>query len=198
MVSKPVVALAALLLCASAALLPRPALAAEEHAAPAAAEHPRFELETSPQFVPMKGAHLEAAVRLAGRLRIGIAAFTLEIPELFHGQDGWTVRHYGTALTANVFLYQATRGGLFVGAQVAPHVHTYARVSTSKQIEEIDVGLRGGYQWFPAARFDGYVMAYVGATAPIYRSEVPVIDGNTFQHKPVNVFPVVALGWQFQ
>lgn len=153
----------------------------------------QVEVEVDPFAYALGGFSLHVAGFL-GSQRFSVGTFGIDVPRFLHGDDDWSVVMRGAGIKWD-FL-GADSDGFFLGADA-----NYMRMSytldeaarTEKQ-DEYTVGLRGGYRW-PIGRSRFYLTPWIGVG---YSSGDDVtIEGSTFEHSPINVFPTVHVGWRF-
>jgi len=172
---------------------------AQAAGAPAPVQSPwHLELSTAPQFFLLGGWSASVAVSTPAlpRWRFAATPFSLLLPSAFLGAEnaGWTRRDNGVGIGPDYFF--GDRGGFFIGADLAPHVNTYARAEGDVTMFQLFALPRGGYQWFPFADRGLFLEAWLGAAIPLYQAgEIRVADA-VYKPKPFTPLAAGFIGWQ--
>lgn len=156
----------------------------------------QWEVEADPVAYGLSGFSLHLARQAldgAGRVQVGI--FGAEVPERFHGNDGFTVRTRGVTAKADYFL-RGQPAGLFLGvdgnySRVRYHLDTTGGRTTRNLFA---LGPRVGYRFNFGERV--YLTPWV-STSYVFNTEDVIIDGERFEERPYRIFPAVHVGWRF-
>jgi hypothetical protein len=155
---------------------------------------------TSATLPLLRGGGLEIAVQSPSRLRLVASAFTLRLPEAFHGDnkdEDWTRRDIGGGIAAQLFL-RRDGAGFFLGGEIQLQVLRYRRAGEEIDVFETDLTAQLGYHWRPLGERGLYVTPRLLAIIPIYESEEAEIAGETFDEPlPLRVVPALYAGWEF-
>ena len=188
---------------ALAVTLPRPAAAgppADDDGEPAAeVDAITTHVEASPTMLLLKGMGVEAGIKIHRHLELGLAAFTLAIPEAFQGDDadeGWDIRDTGAGLSARWFPRDDGHG-LFLGGVVEAQNHALSRAGESMDSLEIGVAGQIGYQWFPIDGSSFYIRPWLLVVAPLYYSKERELAGESLEEPlPVRFVPSIYTGFE--
>lgn len=154
----------------------------------------QVEVEADPIAYVLDGysGHLAYVAHSA---RISIGVFGVDVPEFFHGNEGWTMRSRGVTVKADYLM--ANPDGFFVGFDTGYQRATLTLESMDANEDQdlFGVGTRTGYRvTFPGIGF--YVVPWVSVSY-LFGADDVVLDGETFAQGSVQVFPTVHLGWRF-
>jgi hypothetical protein len=169
------------------------AIAAVASACSSATAQAQWELEADPIAFGLSGYSAHVGYRVDW-LRVDIGAFAADVPEAFHGNQGWTAHTNG--IGAKFDLLSPTRGP-FAGLE-ANYVRThYTLTSTGESTTRTGVaaGVRIGYR-FPIGQSRLYIAPWLGvdyAFGPLGAG----IAGQSFEEHRISLFPTVHIGWRF-
>ncbi len=128
-------------------------------------------------------------------IRVSAGVFGVEVPEFFHGNEGWASRSRGVKVKADYLMRNLD--GFFVGLDTGYQraTHTLDATDASEDQDLFGLGARTGYRvTFPGTGF--YLVPWVSVSY-LFNADDVVLDGETFEQSAVQVFPTVHLGWQF-
>ena len=155
---------------------------------------PKADIELDPLAYALGGTSVHGGIQV-DRFRFDLGAFSLDVPEAFHGNMGFALSMAGAGLKLDYFpLAQNT--GLFFGAEVSLSKTTIIE-SGSKQADRAThagVSARVGYRIDLGKAFFLSPWVSVGYAS----GEDRVIGGRTFEHSRLTVFPTVHIGYRFR
>jgi hypothetical protein len=154
----------------------------------------QMEVEADPFAYALNGFSLHLA-SVQGSARVSIGTFGIDIPHFFHGNDGWSSSMRGAGLKLD---YLGRRSdGVFAGVDGNYMRMSYSLDATPERSkrDEITLGLRGGYR-LPIGGGGLYLAPWVGVGYTFGGGDVTIGD-QLFEHRAINVFPTVHVGWRF-
>jgi hypothetical protein len=153
----------------------------------------QVEVEADPFAYALNGYSLHVA-GILDRFRFSVGTFGIDVPRFFHGEDDWSVVMRGAGIKWDYL--GAHVDGFFVGADAGYMRMSYTldEAAETERANELNVGVRGGYR-LPIGRSGLYLAPWVGIGYSF--GDDVTIDGRTFAHSPINVFPTVHVGWRF-
>ncbi len=154
---------------------------------------PKADVEVDPLAYALGGSSVHVGIH-QGRLRADLGAFSLDVPEAFHGNSGFALSIAGAGLKLDYFPF-ARRSGLHMGAELSVVTSTVIEAQSTQAERHINatIGGRLGYRIDISEAF--YVDPWIGLG---YASghDLP-IAGRTYSHSNLSVFPTVHLGYRF-
>lgn len=159
--------------------------------APASAQ---IEVEVDPMAYAMEGFSLHLAW-LLGPVRMNVGTFGIRVPEVVHGNEGWTNTMRGIGV--KVDYVGDSRAGLFAGVEggVMRMKYDLAASSSHETRAVVGMGARAGYRSFIGSR-GLYLAPWVGIGYNMNGDPVHV-DGAEFERSALSVFPTIHVGWRF-
>jgi hypothetical protein len=163
-----------------------------------------FEIETDPFYILLLGASLDVAIARP-HWRLQALPFTIQPPQFFHGNDGFTQRLVGVSLDLDTFPVNPAHG-LFLGPVVTFTRDRIERTASGNAtwVSHLTMGLRLGYRWFPFAssseRSSGEVRGFYLSpfVAPLVNvAQDAVLDGARFHERRFSFFGSMHAGWRF-
>lgn len=128
-------------------------------------------------------------------IRYDIGLFGIEVPEAFHGNEGFYNYMWGAGAKADYY-FKGTNSGLFTGFGIDltnSRVHLDETGSESTAIQ-FAAGLNIGYKISITNHL--FVKPWFGLSY-LFNSEDVVVDGRTFEQASIRPFPTVHIGWMF-
>ncbi len=165
-------------------------------AAPArAAGGVHSDIEIDPTAYALGGYSLHAGVE-AGRVRVDLGAYAMNVPGFIHGNDDFDVSFDGYGAKLQLFPLTPQRG-LFVGVDggvTRLHVRLQG-TDLEAHRTQLGVGVDAGYRIMLPADF--YVTPWVGVGYGFQADDVQ-LGGKTFAGSHVTFFPAIHLGHRFE
>jgi hypothetical protein len=157
------------------------------------AAHAAWDAEVDPIAFALSGYSAHAGYRV-NHLRADLGVYGAEVPEVWHGNKGWTERTNGIGAKLD---WAGSDRGLFAGLEAdynrTKYTLRYAAQSVSRSAPA--VGGRAGYR-FVLGRSRLYIAPWVGVDYTF--GEIGAsIGGRKFDEKRIGLFPTVHLGWRF-
>lgn len=153
----------------------------------------QVEVEVDPFAYALNGYSLHVA-QIVGNSRLSVGIFGIDVPRFLHGEDDWRVVMRGAGVKWD--LIGSPSGGFFAGVDAGymRMSNTLDAIGETRKSHVINIGLRGGYRWSL-----GWQRLYMSPWVGIGYSfgEDVHIDGRTFDHRPISVFPTVHVGRRF-
>lgn len=124
-----------------------------------------------------------------------IEVFGIQVPEAFHGNEGFTQYVRGMSAKADYYV-SGTESGLFTGVDldVTSAQFTLNRTGHERSRVQVSAGISLGYKVPLTAHL--YVTPWAGLGYMINAEDVS-IDGETFEQNALRPFPAISIGWQF-
>lgn len=154
----------------------------------------KWEVESDPLAYALNGFSIHgAAVLGAGRVSVG--TFGVDIPRVFHGNDGWDAVVRGVTLKLDYL--GSSIDGFFAGVEgnYARTRYTLRGDDARERRGAYGVGIRGGYR-IPLGQRGLYVVPWASVSYSFDGDDV-IIGSETFDGRSVTVFPAVHIGWRF-
>ncbi|MCL4223646.1 MAG: hypothetical protein KJZ91_04145 [Myxococcales bacterium] len=169
--------------------------AADPASGPAAPVGLRADAEVDPTAYALGGYSLHVGAG-AGRLRVDLGAFALDVPGFIHGNDGFAAAFHGYGAKLQAFASPQQRGG-FVGVGLGLVRFTVTRDGTqlAHDAREVSVDVHAGWRLDLPARF--YATAWLAVGRSLGAGDV-TLDGATFARSPWMVFPALHVGHRFR
>lgn len=152
----------------------------------------QVEVEADPIAYILNGYSGHLAYRMDS-YRASFGVFAADVPEFFHGNDGWDFRASGA--TAKFDYLFSGLNGAFVGLDTGYQRSRYEVDGASTNRDGFSAGLRTGYR-FPLGRSGLFVVPWVSVSYQFENDDVH-LNGETFEGSPIFIFPTVHLGWRF-
>ena len=127
--------------------------------------------------------------------RVSIGVFGVDVPQFFHGNEGWELRSRGVTVKVDYLI--PTLNGLFIGLDMG-YQRSEFTLESAEGIEKRDLfgaGIRTGYRYF-FGNTGFYVVPWISVSYQ-FNAEDIVINSETFEQGQVQVFPTLHLGWHF-
>ena len=130
--------------------------------------------------------------------RVDLGNFAAAVPEVFHGNQGFSLYMSGLGVKYDLCLRQDCNGA-FAGLD-AGLVHTWITLdATDETVErrQLGVGVRVGYRYSFGKDGKGlYVVPWVSVSYNWFSDPV-TIGGEHFDDQRIGIFPTVHVGWAF-
>jgi hypothetical protein len=153
------------------------------------------DVEIDPLAFALDGDSVHVGVGV-GRYRLDLGSFAEDLPQFFHGDDGFDVSFAGWGVKAQAFLDEEPRGW-FAGIDGGV-LRVLARRQGSDLAAEqhqVSLGVHAGYRITLPAGF--YVTPWLGVGYSFGATDVNF--GNaTYHASPITVFPAIHLGLRFR
>jgi hypothetical protein len=175
------------------------AQAADGSAAVAAHEsgsdfHADFEIDPTAYILDGYSVHVGLGYRA---FRFDLGAFAADVPQLFHGNEGFESYANGFGLKAQWFVLGDRQRGPFVGLEGNLGKSFVRREDSDAAVlkRRASAGVQVGYRIpLPA---DFYVTPWIGVDYEFLADDVE-LEGATFEEKRVTFFPAIHVGYAFQ
>ena len=124
-----------------------------------------------------------------------LEAFGIDVPEAFHGNEGFSQYVRGASAKA-AYYFSGTGRGLFAGLDLDVSSATFTLETTDTETSQAQVtaGISLGYKLPLTDHL--YIKPWAGL-GYMFTSEDIILDGETFQRSAFRPFPAVNIGWQF-
>lgn len=151
-------------------------------------------LEIDPIPYALNGFSVAAGVNM-DHMGYEIEVFGIEVPEAFHGNEGFTRYVWGVSAKADYY-FRGADDGLFTGIDVDVTSARYTLNETGGDINKthVSAGLTFGYK--VKLTDDLYVTPWAGL-GYMFNADDLSIDGEMFQQNALRPFPALSIGWQF-
>jgi hypothetical protein len=169
--------------------------AAEPSAAEPHATRLRADVELDPTAYVLDGYSLHLGVAWR-RLRVDLGAFALTVPELVHGQDGFTASFDGFGAKLQLFL-RPGQTGAFAGVDAGVVELLVRRDGTdlASRGRQATAGVHVG--WRQPIVGGMYATAWIGV-GRVLGARTVELGGARFEQSPWTVFPAIHLGYRFR
>jgi hypothetical protein len=155
---------------------------------------PSADIELDPLAYALGGSSVHAGIH-EGRFRLDLGAFSLDLPEAFHGNKDFAVSMAGAGIKLDYFPLERSTG-FFVGAEAATTKTTVIeeRSKQAEQSRHFIASARIGY------RIDLGQALFVSPWVSVgYATGRDIeIAGRNFEHSHLTIFPTVHLGYRFR
>lgn len=153
----------------------------------------QWDVESDPVAFALKGYSAHLGYRF-DVFRVSIGTFGADIPEVFHGNEGWSARATGVGAKIE---WAGTGRGLFAGIEANRSRTRFTLLETAERTARSgsSSGVRVGYR-IEFGRAGLYVAPWLGLLYSFGERGVTVAD-RTFDEKAVLLFPTVHVGWRF-
>lgn len=155
---------------------------------------PKVDVEVDPIAYALGGHSLHVGIQ-QGRFRLDLGAFGLDVPEGWHGNEGFDFSMAGAGVKLDYFVFQP-RTGFFVGAKTSVVTNTIIETESTmaERHLQVNVGGRIGYR-IPVGE-SLFLSPWVGVA---YASGGDrEINGKTYEKSHLSIFPTVHLGYRFR
>ncbi|HEY5935433.1 MAG TPA: hypothetical protein VIU61_12375 [Kofleriaceae bacterium] len=143
------------------------------------------------------GIRPEATGRWRFRLGGGAATLPKAATETNDNNKGWRQRLEPVVTLAAHRYFGRGRGGFFVGPVVGVSSLTFTAPSGGEvDVRNVFAGIDFGYRWFPFDRFGLVITPHLGAIVPIYKSNEPTVEMETYDLLPVIPLPQLLVGYE--
>lgn len=151
-------------------------------------------LEVDPIPYALDGFSVSGGVD-ADRISYELEAFGIDVPQAFHGNEGFSQYVRGASAKA-AYYFSGTGGGLFTGLDLDVSSATFTLEATGSETSQAQVtaGISLGYKWPLTNHL--YLKPWAGL-GYMFTADDVTIDGKTFERSALRPFPAVNLGWQF-
>jgi hypothetical protein len=155
-----------------------------------------FDAEIDPTAYALSGNSIHVGIGYDS-YRLDVGNFGLKVPQFVHGDDGFDVSFDGYGVKLQMFPFGGPQRGLLVGidgAMARAQVLRQGSAMAERQ-NQLGVGVDVGYRVSIVDRF--YATAWIGLGYQFGASDV-TLGGATYKPNPINVFPAIHLGYQFE
>lgn len=172
--------------------------AVAEPPAPARAPTARafhLDLEVDPTAYAFSG--FSAHVGLGWRaVRLDLGTYGMDVPEFFHGNEGWDASFTGAGAKLQWFPFAAQRGFYVDVSGGAARQRVELRATGAASTETVwSVGADAGYRFTLPHRF--YVTPWAGFSVDLNADDV-MLDGRRYAKIALVPFAAVHLGYRFR
>lgn len=156
--------------------------------------YPQVEIEADP-LAYVLGGYSGHVAYVFDPLRASVGVYGIEVPQFFHGNEGWKVKSRGVTVKVDYLI--PNMGGLFVGLDTGFQRSEYTLKSVNKTEEryQYGVGIRTGYRYFFGDT--GFYVVPWFSVSYRFRADDVEINGERFELGRIQIFPTIHLGWQF-
>jgi hypothetical protein len=147
------------------------------------------------------GGQIGVRVDRIARVRVAVASFSLDVPDLvtqLGGNDDFHLRVRPSGALYVLYYLSPGRSGLAVGGSVRYLRLRYTHDAVpgmEAETSEVSPEAIVGYKWHPT-RHGFYLQPWLGASITAWRSGEPVVGDRTYAPLPVQLFFTVNLGWE--
>jgi hypothetical protein len=168
----------------------------------AGAEPARAEIATPPLYVDVEidpAAYLMSGYSVhagagRGRARLEVGVYAMELPEWFHGNEGWDVSFGGAGMKVQYFLLEDQRGAFVdVGASLSVRELVLRETGARHDVHVKSLSASFGYRVDLAYGF--YATPWVGVSYDVDDTEA-MLDGETFEMSRISPFAAVHIGYR--
>jgi len=154
----------------------------------------QVEVEVDPIAYALNGFSLHLA-KVIGPTRLNVGTFGIDVPSVYHGNDGWDSSMRGAGVKWDYV--GASADGFFAGVDGGYMRTRYSLGSELPRVTRdiIGVGMRAGYR-LPVGLGGLYVAPWLGVSYQFDGDEVSIGESR-FDRSPIAVFPTVHVGWRF-
>ena len=161
------------------------------------------EIDPFPFATGRYGAQIGVRPPALGGLRLAIASFSLDVPDVIGqlgGNDGFhvDVRPSG-ALYALYYLRPPGRDGFAIGGSVRylrfRYTHDAAPPGAYADVTEVSPEAIVGYQWHPLGN-GLYLQPWLALGVALSHSAPAVVGGHRYDELPVSPFFTINIGWE--
>lgn len=170
--------------------------------APAAAEPHRIHAELDPlPFVRSGyGGQIGYRAPAAPRLRLAVASFSLDVPDVvaqLGGNDDFHLRVRPSVAIYGLYVLSDGRGGWVAGGALRYLRLEYSRddLDDRARVGELSIEAIAGYKWHPLAS-GFYLQPWGGVSRVLMRRGDAVVGGRDYKELPVGLFATVNIGWE--
>lgn len=160
----------------------------------------RVDVEVDPSAYALNGYSLHAGYWV-DRLRLNLGAFSLDVPEAVHGEEGLDVTFHGYGLKAQYFPFAegfspASSSGFFLGLDggVVKRLVRDPDAGESSYRNLYGGGAEAGWRFQSRQGF--YITPWVGV-AGAANGEPVMVGGRDFGERDYVIFPAVHIGMLF-
>lgn len=184
---------------ADAGGVPAPAhtVAPPGEASPLGPRAPSFhaDVEIDPVAYVLDGYSLHAGIGW-DRWRVDLGVFAIRVPEFLHGNEGFTASADGFSVKLQYFPFDE-QSGLFGGVSAGLSRRLVERDGSdlADRQRHFNAGVNLGYRIELFANF--FVTPWLAADYGFGGSDV-TLGGETFEHSPLTVVPLIHLGYQLR
>jgi hypothetical protein len=154
----------------------------------------KIDLEADPIAYALNGFSIHAGLN-TDHVRYNFGIFGIEIPESFHGNEGFNSFMWGTGIKTDYF-FRSTESGFYTGAGLDL---TSLRISledtdSETTVAQVSAAINIGYKIKVTQHL--FVKPWFGLSYLFNANDVE-IDGQIFEQSSIRPFPTVHVGWSF-
>jgi hypothetical protein len=154
----------------------------------------KMDIDIDPIAYALNGFSVHAGFNTQ-HIRYDIGLFGIEVPEAFHGNEGFNNYMWGAGAKADYY-FKGTKSGLFTGFGID---------LTNSRVRLDETGSESSAIQFAAGMNIGYKVSITNhlfikpwfGLSYLFNSEDVVMDGRTFEQASIRPFPTVHIGWMF-
>ncbi len=180
-------------------LLATIALTSVAHAEPAVSASAdrdlHLDVEVDPTAYILSGYSVHVGLGYQ-RVRLDLGVFAMDLPEMFHGNEGWDASFDGAGAKVQWFPFAEQRG-LWVDASIGVSRRTATLVETGRSQRDttLGIGIDAGYRF--ALPYNLYVTPWAGISRDLEDTDV-MLDGKRFTKSAWTPFAAVHIGYRFR
>jgi hypothetical protein len=154
-----------------------------------------LDMEVDPTAYVLRGYSVHVGIGWK-HARLDLGSYGMDVPEAFHGNEGWHASFLGAGAKLQWFPFAAQRGAFIaVGGGVMRQRIVLHETQEASRDTATAAGVELGWR-FPLPR-GLYVTPWAGVSFSPGASDV-MVSGRTFHNKQVLPFAAVHLGYQFR
>jgi len=154
----------------------------------------KIDIEIDPIAYALKGFSVHAGLN-SEHIRYDIGIFGIEVPESFHGNDGFNNYIWGAGAKADYF-FSGTDKGLYtgVGIDLTSSRMRLDETGSETSVTQFAAGANIGYKFKLTEHL--FVKPWFGLSYLFNANDIEV-DGQIFEQASIRPFPTVHVGWTF-
>lgn len=153
-----------------------------------------IDIEADPIAYIFNGFSVHGGLK-TNHIRYDIGLFGIEVPESFHGNDGFNQYIWGAGVKADYF-FSGTQKGFYagVGADLTSSRFRLDETGGQSTVMQFGAGLNVGYKFSLTPNL--FIKPWFGLSY-LFNSDDIEIDGMIFEQSSIRPFPTVHIGWTF-
>lgn len=158
-----------------------------------ATAEPTADIELDPLAYALGGTSVHVGIH-EGHIRGDLGAFSLDVPEAFHGNEGFALSMAGAGAKVDYFPF-SKRSGFFAGVEASFAKTTVIEEESRSAVRRtnLNLGVRAGYRIDLTDAL--FLSPWVGVGYAT--GDDVLIAGKTFKHTHLTLFPTVHVGYKF-
>ncbi len=153
-----------------------------------------IDIDIDPIAYVLKGFSIHAGLN-TDHIRYDIGVFGIEVPESFHGNDGFNNYMWGAGAKADYY-FKGTEKGLYTGfgMDLTSSRVRLEETGNETSVTQFGAGINIGYKIGITKNL--FVKPWFGLSY-LFNADDIVIDGQAFEQSSIRPFPTVHVGWTF-